>query len=103
MADLPCPARPMAATCTPGRGSRRRGRSWALTIRTQRRHVLKVLRRNPSLKASLGEALGEAYADARDEAAKETDLPLRTFPVDLPYAWNAILDRPFELDPPDEV
>ncbi len=77
----------------------RRGRSWALTIRTQRRHVLKVLRRNPSLKASLG----EAYADARDEAAKETDLPLRTFPVDLPYAWDAILDRPFELDPPDEV
>jgi Domain of unknown function DUF29 len=81
----------------------RRGRSWALTIRTQRRHVLKVLRKNPSLKASLGEALGEAYADARDEAAKETDLPLRTFPVDLPYAWDAILERPFELDPPDEV
>lgn len=78
----------------------RRGRSWANSIATQRRHVAKVLRKNPSLTASLAEALDEAWDDARREASSETDLPLAAFPEANPYDWTAITERPFEFDPP---
>ncbi len=44
-----------------------RSRSWTLTIREQRRRVLRQLRKNPGLRSRLDEALGEAYEDARDE------------------------------------
>jgi hypothetical protein len=78
----------------------RRGRSWEATIRTQRKAVARVLRKNPSLKASLDEALAEAWEDARSDASGETNLPLRTFPEARPYDWGAIMERPFEFDPP---
>lgn len=77
----------------------RRGRSWEATIAVQRRHVAKVLRKNPSLKASLAEAIGEAFEDARREASGETDLPLSRFPEACPYDWAAITERPFDYDP----
>ena len=76
----------------------RRGRSWEATIRVQRRHVAKVLRRNPSLKARLGEAVGEAWEDARSDASGETDLPLAAFPEAIPYDWAAMMERPFLCD-----
>lgn len=66
----------------------------------QRHQVRKVLRKNPSLKASLEEAIGEAWEDARREASTETNLPLATFPEAIPYDWAAITERPFEFDPP---
>ncbi|MBX9699739.1 MAG: DUF29 domain-containing protein [Acetobacteraceae bacterium] len=78
----------------------RRGRSWANTIATQRWMVAKVLRKNPSLRASLSEAIAEAWDDARREASTETDLPLATFPEANPYDWAAITERPFDFDPP---
>ena len=78
----------------------RRSRSWEATIRTQRKAVLRLLRKNPSLKASLEEALAEAWEDARSDASGETDLPLRSFPEACPYDWAAIMERPFEYDPP---
>src|SRR5271163_1128759 len=67
-----------------------RSRSWAITIREQRRQ----LRKNPSLKGRLDEALADAWEDARDEAARETGLPTRTFPADSPYAFAEIMERP---------
>lgn len=79
----------------------RRSRSWATTIRTQRRHFEKVLRKNPSLRDRLDEALSEAYQDARLVASGETNLPLRTFPADCPYDWTTILEQPFDFDPDD--
>jgi predicted nucleic acid-binding Zn-ribbon protein len=78
----------------------RRGRSWEATIRTQRKHVAKVLRKNPSLKASLDEATAEAWNTARSDASGETNLPIGSFPEAIPYDWAAIMDRPFEVDPP---
>ena len=78
----------------------RRGRSWEATIRTQRKHVTKVLRKNPSLKASLDEAIVEAWDDARSDASGETNLPIATFPAAIPYDWAAIMQRPCEFDPP---
>jgi hypothetical protein len=77
----------------------RRGRSWEATIRTQRKAVQRVLRKNPSLKASLAEALLEAWEDARSDASGETNLPLSRFPDACPYDWAAIMERPFALDP----
>src|SRR5271157_449537 len=55
-----------------------RSRSWTITVREQRRRVLRVLKKNAGLKPHLDEALLDAYEDARDEAASETGLPLPT-------------------------
>jgi hypothetical protein len=77
----------------------RRSRSWALTIRIQRNHVAKVLRKNPGLKPHLAEAIADAYETARIEAADETGLSLDLFPEICPYAWNEITERPFDWPP----
>jgi hypothetical protein len=72
----------------------RRSRSWTLSIREQRRRVLRQLRKNPGLKPLLDEAISEAYEDARDEASSETGLPLTAFPVSRPYDYTEIMERP---------
>src|SRR5271165_5508316 len=72
----------------------RRSRSWTLSIREQRRRVLRQLRKNPGLKPLLDEAISEAYEDARDEASSETGLPLTAFPVTRPYEYSEIMERP---------
>jgi hypothetical protein len=71
-----------------------RSRSWTLTIREQRRRVLRQLRKNPGLRSRLDEALSEAYEDARDEASAETGLPMRVFPVQPAFEYAEIMDRP---------
>jgi Domain of unknown function DUF29 len=70
-----------------------RSRSWTLTVREQRRRVLRQLHKNPGLKSRLDEALGEAYEDARDEASAETGLPLSVFPVRRPFEYAEIMQR----------
>jgi predicted nucleic acid-binding Zn-ribbon protein len=79
-----------------------RSRSWAITIREQRRRADRQLRKNPGLKARLNEALTDAYEDARDEAARETGLPTRTFPVAIPFTFSDVMERPI-LWPGDEA
>jgi len=71
----------------------RRSRSWQLSIAVQRRHVLRVLRKNPGLKTVVDEAVTEAYEIARLEAAAQTLLEEDIFPVECPYSWNEIMDR----------
>ncbi|MFX7337201.1 DUF29 family protein [Acinetobacter baumannii] len=44
--------------------------------------------------------MAEAWEDARSDASGETDLPLRSVPEACPYDWAAIMERPFEYDPP---
>ena len=70
-----------------------RSRSWAITVREQRRRITRQLRKNPGLKARWDEALNEAYEDARDEAAKETGLPTRTFPLQNPFSPSDLMER----------
>ncbi|WP_245428066.1 DUF29 domain-containing protein [Roseiarcus fermentans] len=72
----------------------RRSRTWAASIREQRRRVLRRLRKNPGLKSRLEEALADAYEDACDEASGETGLPLTDFPVVRPYEYAEFMDRP---------
>jgi Domain of unknown function DUF29 len=77
----------------------RRSRSWWASIRIQRNHVTKVLRKNPGLKPLIGEAVVEAYDDARLEAAVQTDLEDETFPLDCPYSFDDIMERPIDWPP----
>jgi Domain of unknown function DUF29 len=80
----------------------KRSRSWAITVREQRRRVRRQLRKNPGLGSRLEEALREAYEDARDEAASETGLPTRTFPATPPFEFAEIMERPI-VWPGDEA
>jgi Domain of unknown function DUF29 len=72
----------------------RRARSWCLSIAIQRKHVLKVLRKNPGLKSLVDEAVTEAYEIARIEAAAQTLLDADVFPPECPYSWQEIMERP---------
>jgi len=79
-----------------------RSRSWAITVREQRRRVERQLRKNSGLKGRLDEALADAYEDARDEATRATGLPTRTFLADSPCAFAEIMERPI-VWPGDET
>jgi hypothetical protein len=72
-----------------------------LSIAVQRRHVLRVLRKNPGLKAVVDEAVTEAYEIARLEAVAQTLLEEDIFPVECPYSWNEIMDRAIHWPPAD--
>ncbi len=76
--------------------SDRHWRSWRGSIAVQRKHVLKVLRKNPGLKSVIDEAMAEAYEVARIEAANQTGLEEERFPYDNPYSWNEIMERPID-------
>ncbi|MGA9379705.1 MAG: DUF29 domain-containing protein [Phormidium sp.] len=65
-----------------------RSRSWAATIREQRRKVTDLLLENPSLKSCLEEVLKKAWFDGRDLAVRETLMELRTFPEEVSYTWQ---------------
>lgn len=73
----------------------RRSRSWALTIKEQRRQVAKVLRKNPSLQAALDESLADAYEDAVLRAERETGLLESTFPAACPWGFDDVTDEAF--------
>lgn len=74
----------------------RRTRSWENTIHVQRRHALRQLRKNPSLKPHLDEAIAEAYDDARRLASSETDRDVERFPESCPYGWEEMMGRVFD-------
>ncbi len=71
----------------------RRSRSWWASISVQRKHVSRVLRKNPGLKPLIDEAVVEAYEIARIEATAQTSLEEDSFPQDCPYPWNEIMER----------
>jgi hypothetical protein len=71
----------------------RRSRSWWASITVQRKHVLRVLHKNPGLKPLIDEAVVEAYETARIEAIAQTSLD-DAFPPDCPYSWREITERP---------
>jgi hypothetical protein len=79
----------------------RRSRSWWASISVQRKHVAKVLRKNPGLKPLVDEAVTEAYETARIEATAQTSLEEDTFPHDCPYSFSQITERPIDWPPRD--
>jgi hypothetical protein len=75
------------------------GRSWRSTIFEQRTQVLFLLRKVPSLEASLDEAIIETYPEARRLALKETGLPASALPPACPYSRDQLLDDAFFPSP----
>lgn len=72
-----------------------RSRSWALTIRNQRRELEKILRDNPSLKSKLAEIFSEAYVTARGWAEAETGFSEATFPAHCPWTLEEVIQPDF--------
>jgi hypothetical protein len=70
-------------------------RSWILTIKEQRRRIVKRLQQSPSLKSKLNDVIVDAYDLARGDAADETGLPESTFPVECPWTYTQIVDMEF--------
>ena len=76
----------------------RRGRSWQLTIKTQRLEFLKVLRDNPGLKPSLDQCLVDAYQIAVLRASEETALDESVFPEICPWTLADVIRQDFFPD-----
>jgi hypothetical protein len=73
----------------------RRSRSWELTIRVQRKDLMKLVAENPSLQPFLKESMPEAYEYAMVEAMAETGRPESDFPSSCPFTLDVILDPDF--------
>jgi hypothetical protein len=74
---------------------RQTGRSWQLTIRTQRQDIADLLTQSPSLRRDVPDALRDRYALAREHASVQTRLPLDTFPTACPWTAEQVLDDDF--------
>ena len=68
-----------------------RSESWHHTIEQARDEIEEVLRENPSLQSPLLEAFSAGYRLARRQAARETHLPLATFPEPCPWPVDQML------------
>jgi hypothetical protein len=76
----------------------RRSDSWGYTIDEQRDQLLYLLRQSPSLKPTVPGVVEEAYPTARRFAARETRLPVATFPERSPFTVDQILDPDYWPD-----
>ena len=77
----------------------RKGSSWEITIRNQRRAIQLHLKQAPSLKAKLNDAewWEVVWGDAVALASKETGL--KEFPEICPWAFEQIMDTGFWPSP----
>jgi len=68
-------------------------RSWASTIRTQRRDIELLLQDSPSLRREVAAFVEKAYPHARSEAIEETGaLTSDAFPAVCPWTATQVLD-----------
>lgn len=74
----------------------RRGRSWLLTVKEQRRETRRHLRDNPSLTSRLDQAMSDAYEVAAIRAERETGADL--FPPACPFTFEQAIDDDFWPD-----
>ena len=79
----------------------RRSRSWHSSIKVQRKHVEKVLRKNAGLMPHIEEAVADAFETARIEAAGEMERDEGELPETCPYNWKQIMERPISWPPAD--
>lgn len=77
--------------------SKRRSRSWELSVREQRRRIARVLKKNPGLKRLLAEAVEAGFADGRDRALAETGLSDADIPAACPYSFEDMMHREIAL------
>lgn len=65
--------------------------SWQSSVRNATREIQFLLQDSPSLKTELLKLYEQAYEVAKEEAAIETKLPLKTFPQECPWKIEEIL------------
>lgn len=75
----------------------RRGRSWVLTVKEQRREIAAILEENPSLQPQVEDVLAEAYAIATLRAARETRLAETVFPALAPFGFTQAMSEALTL------
>jgi Domain of unknown function DUF29 len=77
------------------------GHSWVDSIRAARTDAQALLARYPHLRTRQEAAYARAYPRARRQAARETGLPLATFPEACPWAPEQVLDEAFWPQAPE--
>jgi len=70
----------------------KRTNSWRYTIIEYRDRLEVAFRDSPRLKRYFNEVLEKCYQKARRFASEETGLDIKTFPVDLPFTKEEILN-----------
>lgn len=78
-----------------------RSNSWRFTILEHRDCIAKAFRDSPSLRPYFISIYADCYATARKKAAVETGLPLETFPEQVPFTPELVLDPDFLPDDSD--
>jgi len=73
----------------------RRGESWIDSVQDARTQIEGVIEENPSLWAYPAAQVEACYPKARRIAARQTKLPLATFPEVCPWARDEVLDEDF--------
>ena len=75
-----------------------RTRSWRDSILEKRARIPDCLTESPSLRPQLPTLLQECYPHAQRNAARQTRLPLATFPEACPWTVEQVLDAAFWPD-----
>jgi Domain of unknown function DUF29 len=75
-----------------------RSRSWQLTIKGQRRSLVRHLRDNPGLRSQMDQAISDADGNATIEAERETGLAAETFPETCPFSFDQAISDDFWPD-----
>ena len=70
----------------------KRSNSWRYSIIEHRNRLKKDFRDSPSLKTYFDDVLEDCYQTAREFASEQTGLDIKTFPIDLPFTKENILD-----------
>lgn len=70
----------------------KRTNSWRYSIIEHRDRLERAFRDSPSLKRYFDDVLENCYQKARRFASEETGLDIKTFPVDLPFTKEQILN-----------
>ncbi|MDF0551941.1 DUF29 domain-containing protein [Kamptonema sp. UHCC 0994] len=75
--------------------STKRSQSWLDTIEEHRIRLEDAFEESPSLRSYFPEVFDSCYQKARKQAAKETNLPIDTFPSESPFTLEECLDEDF--------
>ena len=71
------------------------GNSWRLTVREQRRRIVRIMSHNPGLQPELGAVLQDAYGDALLIAGRETGSLESAFPPVCAWPFEQVIDPDF--------
>jgi hypothetical protein len=70
----------------------KRSNSWRYSIIEHRNRLKRDFRDSPSLKPYFDSVLEDCYQTAREFASEQTGLDIKTFPIDIPFTKEQVLD-----------